>query len=495
MDSEELIKFIETGEYKGALAYYQETMSLLLEDGLDLLNSQKYHEAIDEFNRVLEILREGGHDYYHDKVLYQIAVCWYHLGNYKEAISASERATKNLPGFKEAWHLLGMSWMEVGQYQKALQSFEQVLRSDGTYIPAYLDRAVALYNLEDYNGAIDSYKKALKIEPNNQECWEKASLMLYLTERSKEALEFNDGALSIDPNNSETWSLRGQILFDLHENEEALKAYNQSLKINPNDLDTCFFKSQVCSILEEYQESLDCCNKVLESIPDHYDAWYIKAGNLFFLEKYENALDCCHTILEVKPDSAETWYLKGDIYKKLQQYQNSVESFEKCLELEPDNQSAFKNKKFALALLKAQAEREDAIRLRGDDKTEKKADNNSWIYLLLIAIPLALLGYCSIQSRNRTPSTPSVPSSPVVNLSYQATCGSPPGSGSQWYAVVGDRQAYNIVKDRYCADSFIRKDGNVQTASFTSTQEAEQFAVALTNATGYRFWVQPSKGF
>ncbi|GCL59040.1 hypothetical protein [Microcystis aeruginosa] len=36
MDSEELIKFIETGEYKGALAYYQETMSLLLKDGLDL---------------------------------------------------------------------------------------------------------------------------------------------------------------------------------------------------------------------------------------------------------------------------------------------------------------------------------------------------------------------------------------------------------------------------------------------------------------------------
>ncbi len=89
-------------------------------------------------------------------------------------------------------------------------------------------------------------------------------------------------------------------------------------------------------------------------------------------------------------------------------------------------------------------------------------------------------------------SSPSSASSPSIKLSYKNTCGSPPGSGSVWYAVVGDSSALNIVKNQYCGDSYIRRDKNVQVASFTSFQEAEQFAQALQQATGYRFWVRDS---
>jgi len=55
-----------------------------------------------------------------------------------------------------------------------------------------------------------------------------------------------------------------------------------------------------------------------------------------------------------------------------------------------------------------------------------------------------------------------------------------------------DRASLNIVKSRYCADSYIRKDGNVQVASFTSEQEAQQFANTLQQATGYQFWGRAS---
>jgi serine/threonine-protein kinase len=71
-----------------------------------------------------------------------------------------------------------------------------------------------------------------------------------------------------------------------------------------------------------------------------------------------------------------------------------------------------------------------------------------------------------------------------------ASCGSPAGSGTVWYPVLGNAKALHLVKNNYCADAFITKNGNLQVASFTSTDEAEQFARLLSNATGYNFWVK-----
>jgi serine/threonine-protein kinase len=64
------------------------------------------------------------------------------------------------------------------------------------------------------------------------------------------------------------------------------------------------------------------------------------------------------------------------------------------------------------------------------------------------------------------------------------------GSGSTWYAVVGDKRAYNTVRNQYCGDSFIRPDGLLQVASFTSAGAAEKFANELSQTTGLSFYVK-----
>lgn len=77
-----------------------------------------------------------------------------------------------------------------------------------------------------------------------------------------------------------------------------------------------------------------------------------------------------------------------------------------------------------------------------------------------------------------------------TDLSWKPACGSPQGSGSIWYPVLGDTRALNMIKNHYCGDAFIAKNGNLQVASFTSIYEAEEFASALSKATGYDFWVK-----
>lgn len=89
------------------------------------------------------------------------------------------------------------------------------------------------------------------------------------------------------------------------------------------------------------------------------------------------------------------------------------------------------------------------------------------------------------QARANQPQ-PSAPSS--SGLYYRDACGDPPGSASKWYAVVGSANV-NTVRN-YCGDAFVRSDGNVQVASFSSYSRAENFASQLSSATGGSFWVK-----
>jgi serine/threonine protein kinase len=75
-------------------------------------------------------------------------------------------------------------------------------------------------------------------------------------------------------------------------------------------------------------------------------------------------------------------------------------------------------------------------------------------------------------------------------LSYRSACGDSAGSGAVWYAVVGESGAVNVVTGNYCGDAFVRPDGLLQVASFTSSSSAENFASQLSSETGYDFWVR-----
>ncbi len=79
------------------------------------------------------------------------------------------------------------------------------------------------------------------------------------------------------------------------------------------------------------------------------------------------------------------------------------------------------------------------------------------------------------------------------SLSYRSSCGSLKRSGSTWYAVVGPKNSRNTIKERYCGDAFLRKDGNTQVASFSNIDEAQNFAKVLSAETGWQFSVTERK--
>lgn len=74
-------------------------------------------------------------------------------------------------------------------------------------------------------------------------------------------------------------------------------------------------------------------------------------------------------------------------------------------------------------------------------------------------------------------------------LPWQASCGSPPVSGSSWWPVLGPREAVEVVRSSYCGDAYLTMAGVAQVASFSTFEDASAFAQRLSSASGYSFRV------
>lgn len=101
----------------------------------------------------------------------------------------------------------------------------------------------------------------------------------------------------------------------------------------------------------------------------------------------------------------------------------------------------------------------------------------------------------TLQSPNATEefsATPQKAIEPVKPaIAYQDSCGDQvDGNEAFLYRVVTDREALSTMRNRYCGDSFLREDGTVQLASFTSRGAASDFSQVLTEETDFNFWIQ-----
>ncbi|WP_216919688.1 hypothetical protein [Synechococcus sp. CCAP 1479/9] len=76
---------------------------------------------------------------------------------------------------------------------------------------------------------------------------------------------------------------------------------------------------------------------------------------------------------------------------------------------------------------------------------------------------------------------------------WQASCGSPPVAGLSWWPVLGPPETLSLVRNRFCGDAFITAEGAVQVASFSSVEEATNFAQELSAISGYAFRVGQSR--
>ena len=143
----------------------QHTKEQLLFDALQLLETERYAEALTSLNQALSIDPDLTHA--HNAK----GLALYYLQQYAEALTALDKAIALNPNDTTAHYGRGLVAEHLKHFADALISYEQVTRLDATYAPAWRKKADVLSELKRYEEALAAYEKALQLDHNDADAY------------------------------------------------------------------------------------------------------------------------------------------------------------------------------------------------------------------------------------------------------------------------------------------------------------------------------------
>jgi tetratricopeptide (TPR) repeat protein len=190
-------------------------------------------------------------------------------GNYDQAIQFYDRALEIDPNYIDALDGKGYVLDNLARYDEAITYCDKVLAIDPNNIDALINKGVALNGLARYDEAITYYDKALTIDPNDVAALSNKGNSLNNLGRYDQAIEYSNRALDINPNdayslNTKGWSLNGLARYD-----EAITYYDKVLAIDPNNIDALNDKGAALANLARYDQAIEYYDRALSIDPNY----------------------------------------------------------------------------------------------------------------------------------------------------------------------------------------------------------------------------------
>lgn len=202
-----------------------------IKEGRELMHSSEYKKALAKFNKVPTDKLDDA----------EAAQTWvgrgaalYFLEQYKEALSAFEKAAKLNPNNAEVWEGQGRTLYELDRNEEAVTAFDKAIALNSDNFSLWNLRGEALAELKRFNEALASWEKATQLKPENPQVWYKRGFALYKLERYSEALYSFEEAIKNKLDYADAWFGKGRTLEQLERYDEAIAAYDKVIELKPD---------------------------------------------------------------------------------------------------------------------------------------------------------------------------------------------------------------------------------------------------------------------
>jgi len=220
-DYDKAIRYLQSDECEKALEYVNRsiekdsTNAAYLELKGDIFErKEKYHEAIDFYNKVLDINCELV-DVRHKKC--KILYC---TKDYDQTIACCEATLEIVPTHKESINLENLAEIKIAEmsgkpirkdddpdeinetYQEILDSYDEIIEIDNNYSSAWNNKGVLLGTLQMYNDSVACFDEAIRINSSSSSvavAWNNKGKSMDLLGRDEEALECYNKSIELDP--------------------------------------------------------------------------------------------------------------------------------------------------------------------------------------------------------------------------------------------------------------------------------------------------------
>jgi tetratricopeptide (TPR) repeat protein len=156
------------------------------------------------------------------------------LGKYDEAVQAFDKAIEINPKNAVGWYLKGAALDRQGKVLEAIQACNNATEINPQDADAWYIKGKVLEDLGRYDEAMQAFDNSTQIDPQNIDAWYDKGEELYWQGKYNESIQALDKVTEIDPQDADAWYIKSMALDDLGKQEEAGLAYNRSIEINPD---------------------------------------------------------------------------------------------------------------------------------------------------------------------------------------------------------------------------------------------------------------------
>ncbi len=156
---------IKSPEFKNLIAIKYEYKLKLIEKAILEIKRKSFNNAIADCNKAIEL------DSTFIDAFYYIGIANNDKHEYNTAIDYFKKAINFNPKHAKSWNNMGFSHEKLKQFDKAIDSYKKAVGFEPIYALAYYNMANSYKHKEQFDYAIDAYKKATEIDPDYAFAW------------------------------------------------------------------------------------------------------------------------------------------------------------------------------------------------------------------------------------------------------------------------------------------------------------------------------------
>ena len=306
-------------------------VSALVSKGDELLEKDKFNEAIPYFKRASEM--DNNQSY----AFYGLAKCY-------ECLKDNDNAREN---YEKALEIDSENKLYKSDYEKFSETvlakvspkLEENLKSQNKNKNENQD--------ENENQKTDTLKSLKPVQvsdfPQTPEQMKTSETTTNIeksfnkTEEAAKKIENTEVAEKAENIDADTLIKEGDNLYKSGKNTEAIEKYIEALKVNPNDFVTAFKTGNLYKLDNNSEKAIIYYKKATDANKNYTDAWFNMGLVYASLNDYKNSKECFNKVISLKPDYAYSYYALALSYENEKNYKKAIENYQKYYNLENDD--------------------------------------------------------------------------------------------------------------------------------------------------------------
>ncbi len=338
----------------------EDTADKWYKKGLDLGRNGSYEEAVNAYNRAIEL--EPNNVTFYTAIVPNLNTLAFIANNQSkrnESMKAINKALQLDPGNPLAWEMKGEVLSQMEKYNESVDAYDKAIKNIGSYrqdihanqteFLSYIwtSKSISLWQLMRYNESLAAVDKAVQVDPaGNYDAWAFKGELLASLGRYNESILAFEGAAATETANSRPeiralpWAAEGYVLMQMSRYEEADQINQKIIGLNITGegadrrlANAWRGRGNALANLEKYNESLQAFDKAIELNSEKAPyAWTGKGDALLASGRYVEAIIAYDRALKLYPEFADAGIAsaqkgRGDSLTKLGKREEALAAY------------------------------------------------------------------------------------------------------------------------------------------------------------------------